>query len=159
MRSTSTCHRTQPTSSPDAPSHRTTIFGPSSRLPSNFTPTRWLPRTRSGHLRKLCSQMGGKEFLHLPPHLLAQHVPRFLLDEPGRVFFGVHGLIGFVDGFNPAADFVDGAAAVKLAEVQVERPGSDEGGDVRRVAVLMQAGDEVGKAVEHLLAMDAGVSR
>ena len=68
-------------------------------------------------------------------------------------------LVGPGDGLDAGADFVDGAAAVALAEVQVQRPRGDQAGDVRRVAVLEPAGDEVREAVQDVRAVDGRVGR
>src|SRR5262245_57893172 len=95
---------------------------------------------------------------HALPHRAREHVAGSLFDEQRKLVFGVHRLINLLDCLDTAADVVDRAAAIGFAKVEVERPRGDEGGDVGRVAVLMKAWNEVGKAVQHLLLMNGGVS-
>ena len=63
------------------------------------------------------------------------------------------------DDLQAGADFVDRAAAVGFAEVQEQRSRGDQGRDVRRVAVLEDARDEVREAVQHVFAVDRLVGR
>src|SRR5262245_35250398 len=71
-----------------------------------------------------------EKLFHPPPHFIGQDVPRFLFDKAGEFDLRVHRIEGTPDRFNAAADFVDRAATVGFAKIQVQRAGSDQGGDV-----------------------------
>ena len=72
---------------------------------------------------------------------------------------GMHGGIGVGNRFDPLADEIDWAARVFLAKVQQQRTWSNQGGDVRRVAVSKDARNVIREAVQHVLAMDRSVGR
>ena len=96
-----------------------------------------------------------KKLLHAGPHFLGEHVAGFGFDE-GRKVFRHTGLgVGLGNGFDAGAGFLNWGAAVGFAEVQVQGARSDEGGDVRRVAVGVDAGDEVRETMQQLGAVEA----
>ena len=70
------------------------------------------------------------------PHLVGEDVAGAGFDEVAELVGGPGPLVRPGDRLDPFADFLDRAAAVGLAEVQVQRPGGDQAGDVGRVAVL-----------------------
>ena len=68
-------------------------------------------------------------------------------------------LVGLGDHLHTASHLVDGAAAVLLAEVQVQGAWRDQRGDVRRVTVGVDAGNKIGEAVQHVAVVDRLVGR
>lgn len=114
-------------------------------------------RESPSHAR-LASQVAVKEAFYSPPHLVAQHMAGARFDVVAEVRFSMHRLIRAFDGLNSLPNFFDRTAAVEFAEVEVQRARGDQGCDIGGVAVLMQAGDKVGKAVQHFVLMNRFVS-
>ena len=85
-------------------------------------------------------------------------MPFVFFDEGGELVFGTLLFVGGLDALDAGFGFLDGAASVVFAEVEVEGAGSGEGGDLGGVAVLVPTGDEVGEAVEEVFFVDAFVS-
>src|ERR1051326_5648223 len=101
--------------------------------------------------------MPGEVCLHAAQHLVAQDVAGAGLDVVGEAVFGALRGVGAADGLYAGLYLRDGAAAVGLAEVQVEGARGDHAGDVGDIAVLTPAGDVVGEAVDQVGAFHGGV--
>ena len=112
---------------------------------------------RQTFLAMLLGKVLGKKLLGVGPHFVREHVAGVFLDKGGKVFGYVSLGVGLGNFFDASARFPDGCAAVIFAEVQVQRARGGEGGDVRRVAVFVNARDEVGETMQQLGAVNARV--
>ena len=86
--------------------------------------------------------MLGEKLLHVVPHFFGEHVAGFKPDE-GRKILRHPGTRRPWRWSGRLRGLPDGRASVSFAEVQVERARRNEAGDVRCVAVLVDARDEV----------------
>lgn len=93
------------------------------------------------------------------PHLLRKDMPGLFLDKIAEVILGVVVFIGLRDYFNPLSDFLDGTVFIVLAKIKQQRPGGNQADDVRGIAKLKQAGDEIGKTVDEMISMNRGIGR
>jgi len=91
------------------------------------------------------------------PHGLGQDMPYVRLNEVAEVLCCAGPGIGLGDGLHARTDLLNGTTPVLFSEVHMQRTRCDQGGNIRRVAVLQEPGDEVGKAVQELGAMDCAV--
>ena len=99
--------------------------------------------------------MLSEERLRSLPHLWREHMARLGLNEEAELVGRSGGLVGSGDRLDTRSDLLDWRAAVGLAEVQVQRAGGDQRGDIGRVAVRQQSRNKVREAVQQPLAVDA----
>ena len=88
---------------------------------------------------EMTSQVLAEPVAGAAPHFLGEDVAGAALDVVAEAVGRPGLLVGPGDGLDALADFLDRAAVVELAEVQVQRPRGDQARDVRRVAVLEPA--------------------
>ena len=75
-------------------------------------------------------------------------MPRFGFDKVREPLGDFSARVGRSDGFDTLPDFFDRRTMVIFAKVQMQSAGCDESGDVRSIAVLLPARNEIGEAVK-----------
>lgn len=89
----------------------------------------------------------GEKLLGVGPHFFREHMAGVFLYEGGEVPGGSGLCVGLGDFFDTCTCLLDGCAAIIFTEIQVQCARGDERGDIGRVAVLVNTGDEVGETM------------
>ena len=84
------------------------------------------------------------------PHGRREHMAHPRFDERVKGLGAARGGVGPPDRLDAGANLLDRAAPVEFAEVEQQRPRGDQGGNVGCIAVGVDAGNEVGEAVEEV---------